>query len=386
MDCLADALGDAAMDLSFKCHRIDHRPEIVNHRIAQQIDLAGAGIDFQLDDMAAIGIGGAVGLVLVLDVERMRAIVGHQPKGKVLDGDGMVGVCRGEHTVGEDHLLFRTFQRFRGMRAGGVDRFRRHLGDGRAQNGCHARAAGRARRSDGAVALQDLDLVGVKPQPVGQNLCQRRAMALPVFLLRGQHKDGAVLAEADIDTTIGAATTLLQIHAKAEAAKTSLALGFSASCRETCHIGARQRRFHQFRHLAAIYGAATDHGKGDLVSTDQVAPTHLDPVNPDMLGNMIHQPFHDVIGLRPTSAAIGIDRRCVRHDAKHTETRDRDGIIRGERARPGQGRNIGAVIREPRSHVGVNRDSQGMHLAGLVDHGARLCTVVAAMKVRHETV
>ena len=105
-----------------------------------------------------------------------------------------------------------------------------------------------------------------------------------------------------------------------------------------------------------------------------------------MLGNMVHQPLHDVVRLGPAGAAIGIDSRSIRHNTKHPKAGNGNGIIRGERARSGQGRDVGAEIRQPRSHVGVNRNGKRMHLAGLVDHGARLCTVVAAMKVRHETV
>ena len=211
-------------------------------------------------------------------------------------------------------------------------------------------------------------------------------MALPVLLLRGKHKDGAVLTEPHVDTAVGAAAALFEIHAEPETAKPPLALGFRATRLETGHIGTGQCRFHQFRHLAAIDGTAAHHCKGYLVGADQVAAPYLDAVDTDMLGDVVHQPFHHIIGLGPSGTAIGIDGRGVRHNPENAKAGNGNGIVCGQRARSRQGRDIGAEVGKPRPHIGVNRDGQGVDFAGLVDDRARLCPVVTAVKVRHETV
>jgi len=48
---------DAADDLAFNDHRIDHVSAIVHHHIAQDFHVAGLDIDLDLGHMGAIGIG-----------------------------------------------------------------------------------------------------------------------------------------------------------------------------------------------------------------------------------------------------------------------------------------------------------------------------------------
>ena len=50
---LPDALHDAAVDLSFDDHRIDHRADIVHRDVAQQLHHAGIRIDLDLGDVRA---------------------------------------------------------------------------------------------------------------------------------------------------------------------------------------------------------------------------------------------------------------------------------------------------------------------------------------------
>ena len=54
---LADALDDPAMDLPLEQERIDGAAEIVDDCIALDGYDAGIGIDFDLDDVAAVGKG-----------------------------------------------------------------------------------------------------------------------------------------------------------------------------------------------------------------------------------------------------------------------------------------------------------------------------------------
>ena len=71
---LADPQRKPAMHLTFQHQRIDHGAENIHHGIAKDIDLAGARVDLKFHHMAAIGIGGAVRLVAVLDIERVRPV------------------------------------------------------------------------------------------------------------------------------------------------------------------------------------------------------------------------------------------------------------------------------------------------------------------------
>ena len=54
---LADPLRDPALDLPGEQQRIDDRTEIVDHEIAQDVDMPGVGLDLDLADMTAIGEG-----------------------------------------------------------------------------------------------------------------------------------------------------------------------------------------------------------------------------------------------------------------------------------------------------------------------------------------
>ena len=63
---LADALRDAAADLPFEQQRVHHRADIVDDVVAQELDLAGLGVDLEFADMHAVreillpgGVGGA---------------------------------------------------------------------------------------------------------------------------------------------------------------------------------------------------------------------------------------------------------------------------------------------------------------------------------------
>ncbi len=54
---LADALGEAAMDLAGDDHRVHLVAEIVDRGQREDVDLAGLGIDLDLAEMDAIGEG-----------------------------------------------------------------------------------------------------------------------------------------------------------------------------------------------------------------------------------------------------------------------------------------------------------------------------------------
>ena len=72
---LADALHHAAVELALDDHRIDDGAEIVDRRVSHHLDDAGFGIDLDLGDVAAVGIGGRARSVAdVRDIERLRRV------------------------------------------------------------------------------------------------------------------------------------------------------------------------------------------------------------------------------------------------------------------------------------------------------------------------
>src|SRR2546425_10853291 len=56
-ESLANALDDPAMDLALEQQRVDGAAEIVDDGVALNYDVAGIGIDLDLDDVAAVGEG-----------------------------------------------------------------------------------------------------------------------------------------------------------------------------------------------------------------------------------------------------------------------------------------------------------------------------------------
>jgi hypothetical protein len=58
---LAQPLRDAAMDLALEADRVHYGADVVDDDVADDLQRAGIGVDLNLTDMAAIGIGVVVG-------------------------------------------------------------------------------------------------------------------------------------------------------------------------------------------------------------------------------------------------------------------------------------------------------------------------------------
>ena len=219
MDRLSDPLCNAAMYLAFQHHRIDHRAKIIDHRIPLKVDSTGSRIDFQFSNVTAIGIGRPVRLIAMIDVERMVTALWHQTQHQIFDRDRSVGTLCREKTIDEDQIIRIAIQRLSGMRACLVKRACGHFSNCGTQHCRHPGTACRPVWRDRGVTLKNLDLVGVIAKPVRQDLRQGRAMSLPVFLLCGQHQNGAIITETDLHAAITATAALFQIHAHAKPAQ-----------------------------------------------------------------------------------------------------------------------------------------------------------------------
>ncbi len=87
---LAEALGHAAVDLALDEHRVDHAPDVVHHRVADDRDRARVLVDLDLAHLAAVGKGhrrrrerrrlGEPGLQVRRKLARLVGGAGHRPR------------------------------------------------------------------------------------------------------------------------------------------------------------------------------------------------------------------------------------------------------------------------------------------------------------------
>src|SRR6516165_11198752 len=93
---LAQPLRDAAMDLALKADRVHHRADVVDDDVADDFQRTGLGVDLDLADMAAIGIGVVVGgesagLVKAAVEARRQAARLERRLGDLADADAPIG-------------------------------------------------------------------------------------------------------------------------------------------------------------------------------------------------------------------------------------------------------------------------------------------------------
>ncbi len=105
---------DTADDLSLEQQRIDHRPDIVDDRVADKFCGAGVGVDFDLADMATVwkgrrvGLEGGLRLKRRLDPRRQHHVIGLARH--LADIQSPVGPGDAELAVLEHDILGRGLQ------------------------------------------------------------------------------------------------------------------------------------------------------------------------------------------------------------------------------------------------------------------------------------
>ena len=115
---LTESLRDAAMDLAFQANRVHHRADIVDHDIADDLERTGIGVDLDLADVAAIGIGVVVGgegsrLVEPAFEARRQAAGLERGLGNIGDANASVGAGDREVAVGEFDVDVGRFEQMR---------------------------------------------------------------------------------------------------------------------------------------------------------------------------------------------------------------------------------------------------------------------------------
>src|SRR5205807_4228294 len=107
---LADALRDAALDLSFDDHVIDDAADVVATDEARELDLSGLGIEFDLANLGAVGPGRRRGRLGRRYAERLLRLA----RRELSEPDGAVGAGNPEGAVAILDVARRRLERLRG--------------------------------------------------------------------------------------------------------------------------------------------------------------------------------------------------------------------------------------------------------------------------------
>ena len=192
------------MHLAFHDHRVDDPAHVVHGDHANNLDRAGVLVDLHLADMAAAGIGEVLrvverGLVeagfKLLDRVVVRHVGGERHLAQrfrlIGTGDGELAVLeldvieRGFHQMGGDLLALGDHLVHRLDHRGAADR------QAATAVGAHAE------RDLGRVAVHHIHLVDRHAELVGNELRERRLVALAVAVRAGEHRHAAGRVDAD---------------------------------------------------------------------------------------------------------------------------------------------------------------------------------------------
>src|ERR1700733_6483641 len=198
------------MHLAFDDHRVNHRAEIVDAGIFDEIDTAGVRIDLDFGDVAAVWERPRARSVADMDdVERLRRF-GRQIDpavylaGQLHDRDRAVGADDGELAALERNIGRRRFEHIAGELLAFLDDFCRAFDDRGAAVHDRFRAAGSTADYDAvAVALHQLDLVEGNAELLGQHLRERRGVTHAEIHRAGGQRHGAVGVEDDAGGFLG---------------------------------------------------------------------------------------------------------------------------------------------------------------------------------------
>src|SRR6266481_4031598 len=201
---LADALRDAARDLSLQQQRIDDGADVVHDAVAHDLYFAGLLIDLELADVAAVGeilhrrkIGRGRDQPDIHVFRQLRRL--HRLLRYILDGERPVGLGTGEHAVGKVDITRIDVEEMRRDRlALGCDPLDRR-GDRRSADGGRARSAGAFAHEDLiSVALNVVHLLRIDAKAVAHDLLEDRLVALTLGNAAGQQGRRARLVKPDL--------------------------------------------------------------------------------------------------------------------------------------------------------------------------------------------
>ena len=354
---LADALGNAAMDLALDDHRIDHHPEIIDRREAFDRGHAGIGIDLDLADMHACREGEVRRIVEGALFQAGLEILAGEFVGNIglqrdlAEGHRLVGASDRELAVGEFDILLRGLHRIGSNLLALLDHLVDGAGDRRHADGAGTRAVGAHAELDlVGIAVDDIDLVDIDTKTLRDQLGEGGLVALAMAVRAGQHLDRAGRIDAHFrrfpqadagaeraDRLRGSDAAGLNIAREADAAQLALLGALALALVEAFVVS-------HFQRLVERGGVIADivvHDDRRLVreALDVILLAELRRIHAELARCHFHQPFDNEGRLRAPRPAIGIDGRGVGIDAIHLRIDRRDIVLAREQRRVEIGRH-----------------------------------------------
>src|SRR5207302_1978251 len=329
---LADALRDAALDLSFDDHVIDDAADVVATDEARELDLSGLGIEFDLANLGAVGPGRRRGRLGRRYAERLLRLA----RRELSEPDGAVGAGNPEGAVAILDVARRRLERLRGklLAARNSLAARRHDRRAAHESGARSHAADAVRQV--GVALNDMDFPKRDPQYFGDELRVRGFQPLPHRLRAGKHRDRAIGADPDVDRLGGKGTGPFQVHRQPSTPQPPAAARLLAPRRETFPVGELDKPVNDARKIAAVVDIAEVRAIREMLRPDEIAPPDLYRVEPHVARGFFHQPLHEIVRLRSASSAVGagghgVGQHCLDAIIDHGNIVDSRLYLRTER-------------------------------------------------------
>src|SRR5262245_18956994 len=136
------------MDLALEQERVDGAAEIVDDRVALDCDGARIGVDFDLDNVAAVGKGLGWRYAVMLRLKpRLYARRQHRGIARRLSHreniEAEIGAGHAENSIGKNYVLHRDLQKVRSELCAFADDCESCLVERRARDGKRPRTAGK---------------------------------------------------------------------------------------------------------------------------------------------------------------------------------------------------------------------------------------------------
>ena len=180
----------------------------------------------------------------------------------------------------------------------------------------HGRARGEGAHGVGhlaGVAGGDLDVLEPHPEGVGDDLGERRLVALALRGEAGRDLDLAGGLDVDVGALVGTDAGALDVAREADADLAALGGHLGAEVLELVPADELLELVQRGRVVARVVGqlAAVLEDQavlvGELVGLDEVGRPHLGAVLAEVGRDRVHRALHDEAALRPSGAAVGGD-------------------------------------------------------------------------------
>jgi hypothetical protein len=176
----------------------------------------------------------------------------------------------------------------------------------------------------------------------------------------------------------------MQVVGESETAQPAPPAGGGAALGEAGPIGQPERLVHGAGEVAAVVGEPQGRRVREGVAADEVAPPQRLGRDPQFAGRGIDQPLDHEVRLRPTGAAIGIDRGRVGEHAAGAKIDRRRGVDAGVHVRPGLAGYARPVLRQVGAEIADGLGLEPKEAAVPVERQRRLGDLITAVVIGQE--